>query len=191
MSQGTFFNIAGVRSFHESETQQQEALAILRHRKLTKVSFEQDWGKLGSRLAPAIDILRNGWGFEIAGTGTKHDPYWLLDPKQSPTKVRTTDGLKESYYESDHWKSVRDRRYTHDHHRCILCVGSCRDEIQCHHVTYNLFGERLDELMTVCRRHHELIHDACYLKFPTGIELWVAERLLGVVAYPFQEWLLP
>jgi hypothetical protein len=194
MGQGLFFDIGGARAFHESETQQQEALAILRVRKLTKVSFEQDWQKNGSRLAPAIDILRNGWGFDIAGTGKTKDPYWLLNPNQSPTKVRTTEHIKDLYRASEHWASIREQRFQHDNYRCVLCVGSCRDELQCHHITYNLFAEKLDELMTVCRYHHELIHDpsrGCRLSFPIGVDTHVAERLLGLVAYPFEEWLLP
>lgn len=188
--QGTFFEVNSAREFHESDSQQQEALAILRHRKLTKVSFEQDWAN-GCRLAPAIDILRNGWGFDIAGSGTSKDPYWLLEPNQSPTRVRTTDEIKSKYYDSEHWKAIRELRKQHDEHRCVLCVGSCRDEIDVHHIRYNLFAEKLDELMTVCDYHHTLIHDECFLKFPTGVELWIAERLLEVVAYPFEEWLLP
>jgi hypothetical protein len=190
MSQGVFFDIGGARDFHESENQQQEVLLILRHRKLTKVSFEQDCGN-GARLAPAIDILRNGWGFEIAGSGTTKDPYWMLYPKQSPAKVRTTEQLKQLYYDSEHWAATREKRFRHDHYRCVLCVGSCRDELQCHHITYRLFNEKPDELMTVCVPHHEMIHGASFLKFPTGVDLWIAEQLLQVVAYPFEEWLLP
>jgi hypothetical protein len=191
MSQGTFFEIESARAFQESETKQQEALSILRHRKLTKLSFERDWSKDGCRLAPAIDILRNGWGFEIAGNGSKDDPYWLLNPDQSPAKVRTTSQLKDLYWECDHWAKIRDRRWQHDNFRCVLCVASCRDSIRCHHVVYNLFNETLDQVMTVCEFHHKMIHAACFLKFPTGIETWIAERLLGVIAYPFEEWLLP
>lgn len=191
VNQWTLFDVGSPRDFHESESQQQEALQILRKRKLTKLSFEQDWMKNGSRLAPAIDILRNGWGFDIAGSGTTKDPYWLLDPKQSPTKVRTSEGLKELYYASEHWAAVRERRFQHDNYRCVSCVNSCREEIVCHHVKYNLFNESLDELLTVCTYHHDLIHDNCFLKFPTGIEVWIAERLMGIVAYPFEEWLLP
>lgn len=190
-SQGFFFETGIARKFHESKSQQQEALAILRRRKLTKRSFEQDWMKNGCRLAPAIDILRNGWGFSIEGTGSSKNPYWLLDPNQSPTKVRATDEIKNAYYESEHWVSMRDKRFQHDNYRCVMCVGSCRDEIQCHHALYNLYHEKLDELITVCRYHHELIHSGGYIKFPTGIDLCIAERLLGVVAYPFEEWLLP
>jgi hypothetical protein len=188
--QGTFFDVGGARAFHESETQQQEALLILRHRPLTKKSFEQDM-KNGSRLAPAIDALRNGWGFEIEGKGTTEKPYQLVSPRQSPTKVMTTDAIKDAYYETSHWVETRDRRYQHDNFRCVICVGSCRGSLRCHHITYNLFGESLNELMTVCEHHHSMIHDNCLLSFPKGVDLWIAERLLGLVAYPFEEWLLP
>jgi hypothetical protein len=189
MRQGLFFDIGGARAFHESKTQQQEALAILRVRKLTKSSFEQDWP--GSRLAPAIDKLRNGWGFDILGEGEDGDPYFLVNANQSPTKVATTRRMKELYYETEHWKRTRELRYRHDSYRCVLCVDSCRESLECHHITYNLFAEKLDELMTVCVYHHKLIHEKAKLSFPTGLDLPVAERLLGLVAYPFEEWLLP
>jgi hypothetical protein len=181
----------GPREFHESDSQQQEALAILRHRKLTKLSFERDWTKNGSRLAPAIDVLRNGWGFDIAGTGTTKDPYWMLNPNQWPSKVRAGERLKAAYYDSEHWHTIRECRFQNDGFRCVICAGSCRDEIQCHHIQYNLFNEKIDELMTVCRHHHEMIHENCLLKFPTGISIEAAERLLNGKAYPFEEWLLP
>lgn len=180
------------RAFHECKSNQQEALQILRVRKLTKASFERD--RPGARLAPAIDVLRNGWGFDIAGEGSVDDPYWMLSPTQSPAKVQTTSAIKANYYASEHWKETRERRYRFDNYRCVLCVDSCREQLQCHHITYNLFNEQLDELLTVCARHHELIHDSkvgCRLAFPIGVETWIAERLLGHITYPFEDWLLP
>jgi hypothetical protein len=189
--QGLFFDVGIAREFHESESQQQEALSILRRRKLTKVSFERDWGRDESRLAPSINILRKGWGFKITGNGTKKDPYWLQDPNQSPTLVRTTEKIKSLYYDSEHWMEIRERRFQHDNYRCVSCVESCKDSIQCHHTEYNLFSERLDELLTLCVFHHKKQHQGSKLAFPKGVELWMAERLLGIVAYPFEEWLLP
>jgi hypothetical protein len=189
--QGLFFDVGTAREFHESESQQQEALSILRHRKLTKESFERDWRKDGSRLAPAINILRKGWGFDIGGNGTKKDPYWLQDPNQSPTRVRTTEQIKSLYYDSSHWLDIRERRFQNDNYRCVACVESCKDAIQCHHFKYKLFSERLNELITVCDSCHEMMHEDSRLTFPIGVDLWVAERLLGVVSYPFEEWLLP
>jgi hypothetical protein len=191
MSQQTFFQVGGAREFHESETQQQEALCILRHRPLTKISFEQDWAKNGSRLAPAIDALRNGWGFEIIGNGSTRNPYQLVHPNQSPAMVMATRRIKDLYYESEHWHKIREQRWQHDNYRCVLCVASCRGAIQCHHIRYRLFSESLDELMTVCDHHHNMIHENSFLSFPKGVDLWIAERLLGIVAYEFEGWLLP
>jgi hypothetical protein len=189
VTQGFLFETGSARAFHESESQQQEALRILRHRKLTKVSFERDFAN-GSRLAPAIDVLRNGWGFEIAGAGTTKDPYWMINPKQSPTKVRDRK-IQPLYYESEHWCETREKRFKNDNYRCVFCVASCRDSIECHHIKYSLFNEKLDELITVCEYHHQVIHENSAIGFPIGVELWIAERLLEVVAYPFEEWLLP
>lgn len=191
MSGGFLFDVGCPRAFHESETQQQEALQILRHRPLTKKSFEVDWKGNGCRLAPAIDMLRNGWGFEIDGKGKTDNPYRLLNRMQSPKKVLVTDPLKAAYYESEHWKAVSTRRFEYDDFRCRVCVGACHGALQCHHFRYRLFGEALDELLTVCTTHHEMIHDKCKLKFPTGMEVWVVERLTGVATYEFPEWLLP
>lgn len=190
MDDNTLFDIGSPRDFHESESQQQEALKILRLRPLTKLGFERDWP--GSRLAPAIDILRNGWGFEIDGQGIRTDPYRLLNRFQSPTKVRCSQAIRDAYYKTEHWECVRDERYQFDNYRCVACTGKCHDELNCHHLTYSrLFGEKLDDLITVCTTHHKLIHDESLLKFPTGVDLWIAERLLGVATYSFKDWLLP
>ena len=189
VTQGFLFETGSARAFHESESQQQEALKILRHRKLTKLSFERDFAN-GSRLAPAIDVLRNGWGFNIAGAGTTKDPYWMINPKQSPTKVRDRK-IQPLYYDSGHWCEIREKRFKNDNYRCVFCVASCRDSIQCHHIRYDLFNEKLDEVVTVCEYHHGVIHEHSAIGFPIGVDLWIAERLLEVVAYPFEEWLLP
>lgn len=190
MDGNTLFYIGSPREFHESESQQQEALKILRFRPLTKGGFESDWP--GSRLAPAIDILRNGWGFDIAGKGKKKDPYRLIDRQQSPTKVRCTKSIQDAYYETEHWLDIRELRYQQDNYRCVACTSTCHDSLECHHLTYSrLFGERLDDLITLCSTHHKLIHEESLMKFPTGVDLWIAERLLGVATYTFDDWLLP
>jgi len=135
MEQDLLFDIGTAREAFECESQQQEALAILRTRSLTKKSFELDSGK---RLAPAIDMLRNGWGFVIEGTGASTDPYQLTNPKQWPQKVKTTEQLKQLYYDSEHWAAVRKQRFEFDDYRCVCCIGLSIGEIQCHHVAYNL-----------------------------------------------------
>lgn len=51
------------RAFHECKDHQQAALRWLRSQSLPKVAYEQQHS--GARLAPVIERLRNGWGFEI------------------------------------------------------------------------------------------------------------------------------
>lgn len=180
------------RDFNESRTQCESALRCLRAGPLTKLRFEQAIHKYsGCRLAPAIDILKNGWGFDITGTGTRKNPYRLTDRQQWPMKVQCTDAMKDAYYETEHWVKIRQQRWEHDNYRCVICPGLCESELQCHHICYSLFDEHLGELITVCKDAHELIHDNCRLKFPTGVCVSHAEILLGVVQYAFEDWLKP
>lgn len=178
------------RAYHESQSNVEDALRCLRKHDLAKVGWENR--NPGARLAPAIEILRNGYGFQIAGNGSVKKPYRLVDPKQWPTKVRTTDEIESAYYESEHWKGengVRSQRWEYDGYKCVLCTGKNDEPIQCHHIVYNLFSESLDELMTVCEWHHKLIHENSRIGFPIGVSLSIADRLVGY--HEFEEWLKP
>lgn len=192
MGSGLLFDIGvSARAHHESETQQQLALSILRHRELTKVSFERDC-KDGSRLAPAIEMLRNAWGFEIEGSGTTKNPYWMPNRRQYPSKVKVTEQMKDAYYQREEWQRASKQRKEFDNYRCVICTGACQSELHVHHLTYDfLFNERLDCLITVCSLHHKMIHDNSLLRFPNGIKEEYAAILLGVASYEFPGWLLP
>lgn len=181
---------ASARAHHESIGNVRDALSCLRRHHLAKVGWENR--NPGTRLAPSIEILRNAYGFEIAGNGSAKAPYRLLDPRQWPSKVRVNEEIKEAYYSSTHWagvQGVRARRWDVDGYRCVLCTERREQQIQCHHVIYRLFEESLDELMTVCVYHHQLIHDNCRMGFPIGVPLSIADRLVGY--HEFEEWLRP
>lgn len=64
------------------------------------------------------------------------------------------------YYEyiaSEEWRSKADATKARDGH-CLLC-GSTH-HLDAHHLTYAHLGdERPDELVTLCRRCHELVHE--------------------------------
>lgn len=175
------------REYHESKTQCGQVLSLLRRTPVTKTGWENR--NPGGRIAPSIDILRNGYGFEIGGSGTAKEPYFLLDRRQWPTKVYTTKEIKLAYYETDHWAEIRSSRYEHDGYKCVACLGDNGQELVCHHIVYNLFEESLDEVVTVCKFHHQLIHDNSYLSFPRGVSLAIADRLVGY--HEFEEWLKP
>ena len=174
------------RKHHEKVEHRREALRILRTgRELTKWEWEQRFR--GSRLAPTILMLRTAHGFLIEGHGTVTAPYVMPDPLQLPGLVEVTDPIKQGYYDTDHWHQLRQRRRNMDNDACVHCGYD--DELQVHHAIYNLFAERLSDLITVCEECHEKIHKQSYLKFPSGISIQHA-NLIGV-RYEFADWLLP
>ena len=81
-------------------------------------------------------------------------------------------GMK-SYFEylcSDQWHLTRERfRASGLHQTCLVCFDP---NVDLHHRTYSRLGkERLDDLVALCRRHHEQIH-------VEGLDLWKGPSIL-------------
>lgn len=183
-----FGEIGDARRFHECDSQQEAALNWLRRQDLPKVSFEKQHP--GARLAPSILRLRKAWGFTIVGDGSVRNPYKLPNRSEWPSMVEVTDKMKEAYYASEHWQKTRRRRLEHDKYMCVMCTAP--EPATCvHHVKYDLFNESIDDLISLCDHHHEMVHDNSLIAFPMGVDVSIAERLLGVASYKFEEWLLP
>ena len=190
-SQSVLFEVASYsspRAFHECKTHQQSALRWLRSQDLPKVAYEQQ--HVGTRLAPVIDKLRNGWGFEILGDGSIKKPYTMPFREQYPTKVEVTETMQAAYYASSHWHTARRKRLELDKYSCVMCeqVGPAS---VVHHAKYELFNESTDELISLCDRHHTMIHENSRIGFPIGVDVSIAEKLLEVSSYSFEDWLLP
>ena len=68
------------------------------------------------------------------------------------------------YLQSQKWRRLRARRIFKDRGLCAEC-GS-REKLEVHHLTYRRLGmERLDDLITLCQRHHRMYHqrrNQCY-----------------------------
>lgn len=63
------------------------------------------------------------------------------------------------YLKSMDWQVVRLAVLERDNNKCKVCGSN--DNLQVHHWTYeNLYNEleHLDDLITVCERHHQIIH---------------------------------
>lgn len=103
-----------------------------------------------------------------------------------PQRVAVTEQMKVAYYETEHWRSLSRSRRELDG-SCILCGAT--DELQVHHICYELFAEHIDDLMTVCKHHHEKIHIHSRIKFPSGVSLTDALSLGFDGVFP--EWLMP
>lgn len=172
------------RGFHESVHHQSDALSLLRNGTLLT---DVTWKELhpGARLAPTIDKLRNANGLTILGNGSVRKPYYMPDRRQLPTRIETTEAIKQAYYESEHWQDLRMIRMQRDEYCCVLCGDA--DDLAVHHCVYNLFHERIWELMTVCDPCHKRIHEHARLAFPSGISVEHA-KLLGFDPV-FDEWL--
>ncbi len=62
-----------------------------------------------------------------------------------------------AYLGSKKWKRKR-RRYFSRHHRACAACGS-EVAVTLHHMTYERFGDERDEdLLPLCRMHHDLLH---------------------------------
>lgn len=60
------------------------------------------------------------------------------------------------YLNSPEWQVVRSRCLSKAGFQCSVCES--KTDLQAHHLTYkNIFHEADEDLMALCRRHHELI----------------------------------
>ena len=63
----------------------------------------------------------------------------------------------KEYLESDYWKGIREEVYKRDGYKCRLC--NSEDNLHAHHRTYEFLGnENLDDLITLCRKCHNIFH---------------------------------
>ncbi len=63
---------------------------------------------------------------------------------------------RQVYLRSEHWRNLRRRKFQ-ESPSCYTCRS--REHLDIHHASYqNLYKERLSELITLCRRCHQLTH---------------------------------
>ena len=62
-----------------------------------------------------------------------------------------------NYIQSEDWKLKRNEALIRDNNLCQVCQINTAEEV--HHITYdNLFNEKLEDLLSVCRICHKEIH---------------------------------
>lgn len=130
--------------------------------------------RVGHRFAIAVSELRNrGHKITREQDGTTH---WYQLVGYSP-RVKVTESMKASYYASPWWRSVRQQRIAHDSAMCVNCKSE--GSLVVHHWKYQLFDERLCDLMTLCDSCHERIHSnpAIKVAFPKSVTPEIAQKL--------------
>lgn len=63
----------------------------------------------------------------------------------------------KQYLQSDKWKGLRQKVLDRDNHKCRICGNT--NGLDVHHITgQNRFNESPADLMTLCRKCHDIIH---------------------------------
>lgn len=71
---------------------------------------------------------------------------------------RSRNGGYLEYLQSDHWQETRKAALERAGHRCQVCATTTQLEV--HHNSYeNLWNEKPEDLVVLCRKHHQLFHD--------------------------------
>lgn len=87
-------------------------------------------------------------------------------------------GSYDEYLQSEHWQRFRKKFFKAKKIKktCYLCRKSNWD-VELHHRTYERLGkERLNDVIPVCRRHHEQLHNLLNERF--GGDVRVTNRIL-------------
>jgi hypothetical protein len=100
---------------------------------------------------------------------------WKYEGWKQVEKV--TAAWREGYYSSRHWRRMRQLRLSFDGVKCCRCHNPDAAELQVHHWEYNLFNEKLEDLMTLCDGCHGVIHDLTPIHFPRSVTIDIFRQL--------------
>ena len=78
--------------------------------------------------------------------------------RKSQVKHETSYSRYSGYIQSSHWKDIRRQRLAMDGFQCSMC-GTAKN-LEVHHLTYERLGhEDLDDLVSLCKRCHAIVHE--------------------------------
>ena len=78
--------------------------------------------------------------------------------RKSQVKHETSYSQYNGYLQSSHWKDIRRQRLAMDGFQCSIC-GTAKN-LDVHHLTYERLGhEDLDDLVSLCKRCHAIVHE--------------------------------
>jgi hypothetical protein len=123
---------------------------------------------VGHRFSTSVQSLRElGWIIDKRpGEGRQYEYKLIGKVDLKPIEKSWAD----KYRDSAHWKARRQQRLTVDGFKCCDCKAT--ENLEVHHWRYDLFEERLQDLMTLCHDCHQRLHarDCLRLSFPKKID---------------------
>lgn len=128
--------------------------------------------RVGHRFSTNIQDLRDsGHVIEKRRCANGEFEYRLVGRRRVK---RVPESWHHRYLRSSHWQAKRAARIEYDGGKCCDCGTSFN--VTVHHWRYDLFHERLEDLMTLCEACHRKIHDydRVHITFPRYLteELW-------------------
>ncbi len=91
---------------------------------------------------------------------TKSTPPTYVVPDAPSNLMYITKQQKQQYMQSSQWSTLKQQRLAIANHQCESANCQATTNLECHHLTYErLTQENLDDLLILCRYHHQQIHD--------------------------------
>lgn len=144
------------------------------------VSTHQLVYTVGHRFSTCVQSLRDqGYIIEKRPTDKRSFEYRYAGREEVE---KTPADFQQRYMASRHWKKCREARLAFDGYACCICKKLRPSVVlDVHHWRYDLFQERLRDLMTLCTNCHALIHDndKIHIKFPAYIPVSWQQKLEG------------
>lgn len=128
----------------------------------------------GHRFATIIESLRHD-GHVIDGRDLGSE--WEYRYIRKEPVVRTSPTWQDRYYKTAHWQRIKELRLRHDNYRCVNCHTTT--DLHVHHWRYDLFSEKLGDLMTLCQTCHKRMHGAVNIVFPKSVSVTIDNRIRG------------
>lgn len=81
------------------------------------------------------------------------------EPKKSK-KIKYDYDEYKMYLKTPAWRFRKAERYQKDNGQCQMCLKQLQKyQAECHHLNYRrLYSETSDDLATLCKQCHELVH---------------------------------
>jgi len=89
-----------------------------------------------------------------------YTPKDRTEPKKVIVRANNSNlaAKKQLYLTTAKWQDLRTKRLAIDNYTCQQC--GIRKPLEVHHITYaRLFNENIEDLVSVCRECHQLIHN--------------------------------
>tara|TARA_R110002049_G_C9025379_1_gene551637 strand:- start:404 stop:994 length:591 start_codon:yes stop_codon:yes gene_type:complete len=81
----------------------------------------------------------------------------LFELKKEHSRYNSRQAKYHRYLQTKEWKTIRNKVLKRDNSICKICNENKADDV--HHKTYeNVFNEKLEDLVSVCRKCHSEIH---------------------------------